>query len=116
MLKLNPFKFENVFAAASTINQSSSDAVIDWGSIVNPIMALIDSLLIPALFIVGSIGAIFCIIIGVKFAKADEQQEREKAKGSLKNAAIGFIMIFIMIAVLKLGLGPLINWVTQITS
>lgn len=88
----------------------------EWSNVTKPIMDLINSLLTPALLLTGSIGAIYCVIVGVKFAKADEQQEREKAKAGLKNAGIGFGLIFVLIAALKLGMQPLIDWVQSFNS
>ena len=46
-----------------------------FDSVASPIIGLINSLL----GIVGAAGAIFCVVLGVKFAKAEEQQDREKA-------------------------------------
>lgn len=37
-----------------------------------------------------AIGAVYCILLGVKFAKAEEPQEHEKAKNHMKNAIIGY--------------------------
>ena len=84
-----------------------------FDSIANPVISLINSLLGPLLGIVGAAGAIFCVVLGVKFAKAEEQQDREKAKQALKNAIIGFVLIFVLLLALKLLLPNMINWVNQ---
>ncbi len=78
-----------------------------------PIIQLINMALGPALGIVAALGAIWCVILGVKLAKADEPQEKEKAKSSLRNAVIGYLLIFILIVVLRLSLKPMINWVNE---
>ena len=78
--------------------------------VANPIIELIDSMLTPLLGIVGAAGAIYCVILGVKFAKAEEPQDREKAKGALKNALIGFILIFVLLLALKILMPQLTNW------
>lgn len=75
-----------------------------------PIISLLNMALTPALGIVGALGAIYCIILGAKLAKAEEPQDREKAKNSLKNAIIGFVLIFVLIVVLKLGMGAMQTW------
>jgi len=67
----------------------------------------------PLLAIVGAVGALYCVILGVKYAKAEEPQEREKAKGALKNAVIGFVLIFILILALNLLMPIMINWVNE---
>ena len=78
-----------------------------------PIIELLNLAVAPALGIVGAIGAIYCIILGAKLAKAEEPQDREKAKNSLKNALIGFILIFVLIVALKIGMGAMTNWMNS---
>ena len=75
-----------------------------FDTVSKPIISLLEMALTPALGIVGALGAIYCIILGAKLAKAEEPQDREKAKNSLKNAIIGFVLIFVLIVVLKLGM------------
>ena len=84
-----------------------------FDSIANPVIGLINSLLGPLLGIVGAAGAIYCVILGVKFAKAEEQQDREKAKQALKNAIIGCVLIFVLLLALKLLMPAMINWVNK---
>ena len=84
-----------------------------FDTVASPIIGLINSLLGPLLGIVGAAGAIFCVVLGVKFAKAEEQQDREKAKQALKNAIIGFVLIFVLLLALKLLMPAMITWVNQ---
>ena len=81
-----------------------------YDAVVNPIISLLNSLLGPILGLVGAIGTLYCVLLGVKFAKAEEPQEREKAKAHLKNAIIGFVLIFVLIVALKLGMSAMIDW------
>ena len=83
----------------------------NFDSITKPIVDLINSLLTPALAIVGAIGSLYCVVLGVKYAKAEEPQDREKAKGHLKSAIIGFVLIFVLMLALKLAMPILQNWV-----
>ena len=85
-------------------------------TMTNPIIELIDSALVPVISVVGAIGVIYCIFLGLKLAKAEEPQEREKAKSHLKNAIIGFLLIFILMVALKTGIKPLQEWVTDSTK
>ena len=87
----------------------STTGTID--AVTQPIVGLINSLLTPLLSIVGALGALFCVILGVKYAKAEEPQDREKAKAHLKNAIIGFVLIFVLMLALKLLMPALTNWV-----
>ena len=82
----------------------------DFMSVVKPVVNLINALVNPLLAIVGAGGVIFCIMLGVKYATAEEPQEREKRKQSLKTAIIGYLLIFILVVVLKLSIGPLTEW------
>ena len=79
-------------------------------AVADPIVELVDSLFAPAMTIVVAVGTLYCVILGVKFAKAEEPQEHEKAKNHLKNAIIGFVLIFVLVVALKLSVGPLTAW------
>lgn len=82
----------------------------DLEKIVNPIIQFCNVLVPVLLSVVGSLGAIWVIFLGVKFAKADEPQEHDKAKKALKNAIIGFVLIFILLIMLQVGLGVFKKW------
>lgn len=92
-----------VFADTVTVENQLTQAV-------KPVANLIYDLLNPALVIVGAVGALYCVILGVKYAKCEEPQEREKAKGNLKNAIIGFVLIFVLMVLLKLLMPVLTTW------
>ena len=82
-------------------------------SIAEPIVTLIESLVGPALLIVTAVGLLYCILLGVKFAKAEEPQEHEKAKKHLQNAVIGYVLIFILMFALRAGTPLLVDWVNE---
>ncbi len=94
----------NLIVAAAT------EATNPFMSIAEPIINLLEMIVGPALLIVGAVGAIFCILLGVKFAKAEEPQDREKAKNALKNAIIGFVLIFVLLVALRIGLPAMTSW------
>ena len=97
------------FATAMPMTASAKGANLD--GVAAPIVALINSIMGPALALVTAIGTLYCVLLGVKFAKAEEPQEREKAKSHLKSAIIGFVLIFVLILALNLAKDPLIKWV-----
>ena len=99
---------------AMTIPTAAKGANLDGA--VKPIVALINSMMGPALALVGAIGSLYCVLLGVKFAKAEEPQDREKAKAHLRNAIIGFVLIFVLILALNLSINPLITWVEENTT
>lgn len=82
-------------------------------SVSTPIVSLLNSIMAPLLAIVVALGSLYCIILGVKFAKAEEPQEREKAKSHLKNAIIGFVIIFVLVLALNLLTPILASWVNS---
>ena len=119
MLKKAVEKFRYLGSAAAvfvgtTLPSLTVGATTEVGTIedvVNPVVDLINSLLTPILAIVGALGSIYCVFLGIKFAKAEEPQDREKAKSHLKNAIIGFILIFVLMLALKLLMPVMIQWV-----
>ena len=88
---------------ALAVTQESLDKIV---SPITDICALLVGVLLG---LVGSVGAIWCIVLGVKYAKAEDPQEHEKAKNALKNAIIGFILIFVLLVMLELGLNVFTN-------
>ncbi len=88
-------------------------AAPNFSTVTDPIIDLINALVGPAIAIVGALGAIFVIILGVKFAKAEEPQDREKAKSSLKNAIIGFVLIFVLLVALKAVIPIMQQWIND---
>ncbi len=104
-------------AIASTMLPTSVHAEsLNVSKATNTITAMINSLLNPILAIVGAVGTLYCVLLGVKFAKAEEPQDREKAKTHLKNAIIGFVLIFVLIVALKLMMPQFESWVNSNTS
>ena len=91
-------------------------AAPNFTAIVEPIVDLLETLLRPLMAVVGTVGSIYCILLGVKYIKAEEPQDREKAKQHLKSAIIGFILIFVLIVVLNLLMGPMMTWVENSTT
>jgi len=85
-------------------------------TVTEPIVSLLNTVFTVAIPLVGAIGAIFCIILGLKLAKAEEPQDREKAKQGLKNAIIGFVLIFVLVVVLRLGIPVMSQWLADTTA
>ena len=88
----------------------------NFAAVAAPVIDLLNSLLGPLMLIVGAAGSLYCILLGVKYARAEEPQDREKAKQHLKSAIIGFILIFVLIVVLNLLMGPMMTWVENSSS
>lgn len=84
---------------------------IDLNPVVEPILEILDAILWPAIAVVVAVGTIYCIALGVKISKADEQNSREKAKKDLIGAIVGFVIIFVLILALKIAVPILEEWV-----
>ena len=84
---------------------------VDFAPVIAPILEVLNAILWPAIAIIGEVGTIYCIVLGVKLAKSDEQNSREKAKKDLIGAIIGFVAIFVLIVALKIALPILQAWV-----
>ncbi len=106
----------NWFLLESTTAKGAAEASEAMNDITSPIIGLLNSALNPLIAVVVAIGAIYCVFLGAKLAKAEEPQEREKAKQHLKNAIIGFILIFVLIVALRVGVGPLTEWISTATQ
>ena len=94
-------------------NLLSAISVDEINKIVAPIMEICDVLVPVLLSVVGSLGALYCILLGVKYAKADDPQEHEKAKNGLKNAIIGFVLIFVLLIMLDVGISIFSEWLAS---
>lgn len=89
---------------------------VDFAQIIAPVLEVLNALLWPRIAIVGAVGTIYCIFLGIKIAKSDEQNSREKAKKDLIGAIVGFLIIFILMVALKIAMPILEEWVkSQIT-
>ena len=82
----------------------------DMNSIVQPVLDICHTLVPVLLAVVGAVGALWCILLGIKYAKADDPQEHEKAKKGLINAIVGFVLIFVLLIMLNIGTGIFTDW------
>ena len=100
-------------AVCFTLFAMPTYAASGFETVVAPVVDLLNSLLTPVLAVVGAAGSIYCVFLGIKYAKAEEVQDREKAKSHLKNAIIGFVLIFVLILGLRLLMPVMENWVAN---
>ncbi len=85
----------------------------DIRKVKNPMVVLISSMLRPALALVGTIGTLYCITLGIRMVRSKGDDEKRRAKYYLKNAVIGFALIFGLILGLNIGIPLLISWVNE---
>ena len=94
----------NAFAAG----ENNPDANLN--EVTTPIIGLVNQVFNVLIPVVGAIGAVYCISLGVKFSRAEEPQEREKAKQHLKNSIIGFVIIFVLVVAMRIAVPNLTAW------
>jgi len=82
-------------------------------SVVTPILTELNRLFVPLMAIVTAIGVIYCIILGIKYIRAAEPQEHQKAVDAIKNAILGIALAYILLVVMNLSIGPLTAWVNS---
>lgn len=92
---------------------ANTEAPTSMAQVLAPIVALLNTLLKPLLAVVVAVGGLYCVLLGVKYAKAEEPQDREKAKSHLKNAVLGFVLIFVLIVVMNLLVPVMETWVNN---
>ena len=83
---------------------------------VSPVMELIQVFIPVILTLVATVGFIWCIVLGVKFAKSTDPQEHQQAKKSLINAIIGFVIIFLLMLVLHIAFPYFLEMVKDVTK
>ena len=82
----------------------------DLNQVVKPLLDVLGVVVPVLLGVVGAVGTIWVIFLGVKYAKAEEPQEHDKARNSLKHAIIGFVLIFVLLVALHIGVSVFKNW------
>lgn len=93
--------------------KSKDDSEASLNDVTSPIIDLLKNVLNVLIPLVAAVGAIFCVSLGLKYSKAEEPQEREKAKQHLKSAIIGFVLIFVLIVALRIATPIFTDWMNK---
>lgn len=86
-----------------------------WYKIVNPIVIMLDQILIPIIIIVGVAGAVYGIVLGVQWSKAETTDKKDEVKKKLINGVIGVVIALVILIGMKLFLkfSPTVaEWIT----
>ena len=76
----------------SNINQGT---IPDW---ITTLISAVYKVIGPILLVVATAGIIYAIVVGVKFVKAEDKNEREEAKAKLISVITGIIVTAVLIA------------------
>lgn len=79
--------------------------------IAKAFLGLMQNVVAPVLIVIGALAAIYCIYLGVLYAKAEDANKRKDVQGRLIGAAIGLVIILVGIT-----LCYAINWPGLVTG
>lgn len=65
---------------------------------VYTLVTAVTNIINPILILVATAGIIYAIVVGVKFAKAEDKSQRDEAKQKLITVIIGIVVTFVLIA------------------
>ncbi len=85
-------------------------------NILTPVFEIIGTVVPILILLLGSVGSIWCIVLGVKYAKAEDPQEHEKAKKALVNAIVGFVLVFVLLIMLQLAVPVFRDYYTDFVT
>ena len=81
---------------------------VGWGNtpkwisnVLQPVLDVLDSLLLPIIIILGTAGLIYGIVLGVQFAKAESADKRDESKKRMINAVIGIVIMLVLLILMK---------------
>ena len=91
------FLLASVADANSTIDNVASESYNAFIGIVNIILPIV-------IGVVLVLGMFYGIQLAIKYAKAEEDEEKKKAKGSLINVIVGCLIAIVFIVIVQLVL------------
>ena len=83
---------------------------------VETLVKAIFKILGPVLTLVAVAGIIYAIVVGVKFAKADDKSQRDEAKQKLITVIVGIVVTAVLIALFYWVSINITEWIADIDS
>ena len=90
----------------------------NWNDIVGPLRNILDAMLLPIIIGVGVAGAIYGIVLGVQYSRAEGDQ-KENVKKKLINAVIGFVIALIILIIMRLftkNVDAIQTWIQDVSK
>ena len=72
--------------------------LLDAAAAAVKVSEIMHSMIGPVLMVLGGAGAIYMIVLGVQYAKAEDDNKRTEVKKRLLNIGIGICAIFVLAA------------------
>ena len=99
----------NIFSLIAATDKDAAEvaeaAFERFSGIINIILPILMSVLLV-------LGMFYGIILGVKYAKAEEDEDKKKARGALINVIVGVLIAIIFVAVVQIILNQ--NFVARL--
>ena len=97
---------QRVMGLISGVSMLGEDGITNvddfYKSVFQPVVDILDAMLVPILILIGTAGSIYAIILGVNFSKAESSDKREEAKKRMINAILGLVVTILLLILLKL--------------
>ena len=97
---------QRVMGLISGVSMLGEDGITNvddfYSKVFDPVVDILDAMLVPILILIGTAGSIYAIILGVNFSKAESSDKREEAKKRMINAIIGLVVTILLLILLKL--------------
>ena len=81
-------------------NNDSANKNTEANATVGPIYDFLDTFGPVLIALLLGVGTLYCIILGVQYAKAEKGEDRDTAKKKAVNAAISFGVIILLVVLL----------------
>lgn len=69
------------------------DGIKNFSQVANTFQYVIQKVIAPILMIIGALGVVYCVYLGVLYAKAESAEKRKEIQGRLIGACIGAVII-----------------------
>ena len=91
-----------VYFVNETLSKTGGSAANtpDENATTGPIYDFLDTFGPVLISLLMAVGVIYCVVLGVQYAKAEKGDERDTAKKKAVNAAISFVVIIVLVVIL----------------
>ncbi len=90
------------------VTQTDSGLDIDiktddyYKKVLEPVIKVIDAIMLPLIILVGLGGSIYAIVLGVQMSRAESSDKKDEVKKRLINGVIGIVVMLILLILMKL--------------
>ena len=91
------------------VDTDTTVPTVTGNDVVDPLYNALGIIMPAALGIILLSGTIYAVAIGVQYSRAENADERNKAKKKLVNGILGFGIVLVLVSVLYAIRGPVVN-------